>query len=163
MTTPKVYVSTHASYNSGSIEGKWVELTDKDSFKEALQEIAPEEHDPEFMFQDCEGFPKGFLDGDSLNDSLWDWIDCDSEEREMWESYADALGYSIQSVTLRDAQENYAGKYESGKDFAKSFFEETYDLEVIPKTLLYCIDWDMVYREMRYDVIQSGGHYFWSY
>ena len=58
--TPKIYVGTYAKYNDGSLDGKWVDLTeysDYDEFLAAMHELHSDEDDPEFMVQDYENFP----------------------------------------------------------------------------------------------------------
>ena len=59
----KLYVSTYAKYNAGSLFGKWMDLNDyadHDDFIEACKELHKDETDHEFMFQDFEGFPDIF-------------------------------------------------------------------------------------------------------
>ncbi|MEZ7029437.1 antirestriction protein ArdA, partial [Klebsiella variicola] len=60
ITTPAIYVGTYHQYNSGSIFGKWFDLTDfddEDEFYDACRALHTAEDDPEFMFQDIEGIP----------------------------------------------------------------------------------------------------------
>ena len=55
-----LYVGTYHKYNGGSIAGKWVKLSQFSDAAEFLQycaELHNDEEDPEFMFQDFEGFP----------------------------------------------------------------------------------------------------------
>jgi antirestriction protein len=57
-----VYVGTYGKYNSGSIEGGWLDLADYetyDEFLKACRNLHKNERDPEFMIQDSEGFPDG--------------------------------------------------------------------------------------------------------
>lgn len=71
MKTIGVYCGTYGKYAAGSIDGKWLDLSnyaDMDEFLEACAELHKDEHDPEFMFQDisnetnfpCSGEP-GFI------------------------------------------------------------------------------------------------------
>jgi len=53
----KLYVSTYAKYNSGSLAGAWLDLdqySDADAFERACLALHQDERDPELMFQDCE-------------------------------------------------------------------------------------------------------------
>lgn len=53
----KIYVGTYAKYNSGSLFGEWLTLSDYSDlgeFYNACRELHADEEDPEFMFQDFE-------------------------------------------------------------------------------------------------------------
>lgn len=70
----RVYVGTYAKYNDGNIFGKWLEISDyadKDEFYQACRELHKDEDDPEFMFQDWENIPSGFICECGLNDDLF--------------------------------------------------------------------------------------------
>ena len=59
--TPKIYVGTYAKYNDGSIDGKWITISDYNTYEEfvdACRELHSDEDDPEFMVQDYENFPE---------------------------------------------------------------------------------------------------------
>lgn len=76
MSTPRVYVGTYAKYNAGSIAGMWIDLSKCDTYADflsACKKAHKNERDPEFMIQDCEGFPDGldctdWLSEDDFND-----------------------------------------------------------------------------------------------
>ena len=58
----KVYVGTYKKYNEGSINGGWLNLADYPKYGDflaACRKLHKDERDPEFMIQDCEGFPDG--------------------------------------------------------------------------------------------------------
>jgi len=62
-TTASLYVGTYSKYNNGSIVGQWMKLndySDAEEFLAACVELHKDEVDPEFMFQDYEGFPARF-------------------------------------------------------------------------------------------------------
>ena len=61
MNTPRLYVGTYAKYNSGSIEGEWLDLedySDRASFLDACRVLQSDEADPEIMFQDFDNIPR---------------------------------------------------------------------------------------------------------
>jgi len=71
ITAAKLYVGTYAKYNNSSIAGDWLTLSDYSDVEEflaACAELHADEEDPEYMFQDYEGFPK-FLYSESLSGS----------------------------------------------------------------------------------------------
>lgn len=58
----KVYVGTYAKYNSGSIDGAWINLNECENYATFLNkcaEVHKDEEDPEFMIQDISDFPDG--------------------------------------------------------------------------------------------------------
>lgn len=58
----KVYVGTYKKYNSGSIKGAWLDLSDYETYQDflkACRDLHKDESDPEYMIQDCECFPDG--------------------------------------------------------------------------------------------------------
>ena len=72
-----VYVGTYAKYNNGSIHGAWVDLeefSNKEDFLNHCREIHRDEEDPEFMFQDFEGFPEAYYGESGLDPDLWDYL-----------------------------------------------------------------------------------------
>ena len=75
---PAVYVGTYGKYNSGSLQGEWVNLEDFDSKEEFLdycvQTLHANERYPELMFQDWEYIPDGFIGESYISDQLWDFI-----------------------------------------------------------------------------------------
>lgn len=70
MTTARIYVGTYAKYNSGSLQGAWLDLSDyadAAEFMAACKELHKDEADPELMFQDYEGFPEDMY-GESMSE-----------------------------------------------------------------------------------------------
>ena len=162
-TTPAVYVGTYAKYNQGSIKGAWIKLEghDAESFRDACLELHSDESDPELMFQDFEGFPRAFYGESYLSPSLWDWIRCTEEEKELWTAYVEAFGYSFNESSLSHAQDAFAGKFESEAEFAKEVSSEQFDLNAIPSELLACIDWEHVWHSYySFDFVEENGFFF---
>lgn len=162
-TVPAVYVGTYAKYNSGSIKGAWIKLEghNAESFRETCLELHKDESDPELMFQDFEGFPRAFYGESYLSPSLWDWIGCTDEEKELWAAYVEAFGYSYDESSLSHAQEACAGQFNSTADFAEEVSAECYDLDSIPSHLMACIDWEHVWNSyFRFDFVEENGFFF---
>lgn len=166
-TSPRVYVGTYRKYNNGSLGGAWVDLEpfagDLEGFMKHLFELHKDEHDPEFMFQDFEGFPREFYGESSLGDGLWEWLELDEDDREILAAYIDATG--DESVTMRDAQDHYVGTYATGADFAQECADglEHGMTKCVPGWLWNCIDWERAWDcELRHDYTTSerdGGLY----
>lgn len=162
-TAARIYVGTYAKYTNGSIKGAWIDLDghDADSFREACLQLHADEHDPELMFQDFEGFPKSLYSECYLPSVLWDWLACSEEDREIWEAYAEAIGYQLEETTLEQAQDAYAGQYDSEADFAEELCEEIGDTSSLPSWLAACIDWRAVWNSaLRFDYCEHNGFFF---
>ena len=169
-TTAQIYVSTYAKYNNGSLYGEWVDLSkflDADDFMEYIAELHNDEEDPEFMFQDYEGFPECYysesLDVDTLS-KLYEYINLDEDEKKIVEMYADATGYSINDIDISDAKNAFHGTADSEADFAERMAEDCGDIPSdLPSWIV--IDWKASWDcNLRYDYMTAtdtdGGIYF---
>lgn len=169
-TTARLYVGTYAKYNAGSIAGEWLDLedyADADEFMQACKDLHSDEEDPEFMFQDYEGFPACYYsESMSMKDAekLYEFISMNEDDRKLIEMYADAMGYSIDEISLSDAQDAFNGTADSEADFAEQIAEECGE---IPKDMpsWIVIDWEASWNcNLRYDyntaTDQDGTIYF---
>ena len=155
---PRVYVGTYAKYNSGSIAGQWLDLAefagDKDGFMDRCREIHADESDPEFMFQDFEGFPRAFYGESGLADGLWEWLELDEEDRELLAVYHEATGND--DGTIDDAREAFAGRFDSEADFCEDLAEQT---GALPKDFptWISIDWQATWESsLRHEYVSEG-------
>ena len=57
---------------------------------------------------------------------------------------------------------NYAGKHDSDKDFAQEYAESVGDEDAVPEHMRPYIDWEWYAKELCYDFMNSGGHYWRS-
>lgn len=124
-STPRVYVGTYAKYNAGSIKGAWLNLEDygdKESFLAACAELHADESDPEFMFQDYEGFPSCHYSESSVSEKLWDWLELDADDRELLDVYLDNVS-SNSNDGIDDAREAFMGKHDNESDWAASWHD----------------------------------------
>src|SRR5215510_11402568 len=120
----RIYVGTYAKYNSGSIAGKWLELeqfADREAFYEACKALHSDEHDPEFMFQDFEGFTRSMYSESSVPDELWEWLELSEDDQELLEVYQDHVD---QTGTIEQARDAFAGAYKSPEDWAYQALED---------------------------------------
>jgi antirestriction protein len=146
-STPRIYVGTYAKYNSGSIKGAWLNLedyADRDAFLEACAELHKDEDDPEFMFQDYEGFPKSLYSESSVSYELWDWLDLDEDDRELLAVYQDNVDSDGDISQARDA---FMGKADTKADWAAQWLEDTGGLEDVPEHLKNYIDYESYARD----------------
>lgn len=134
-----VYVGTYAKYNSGSIFGKWLKLsdyTDKEEFYEACHELHSDEEDPEFMFQDYENIPEGLISECSISDNIFEIIEAfeslGESQREPFMIWCNNGHRSLSEEDIDDLisafESDYIGEYDSEEDFAMELIEERHDL-----------------------------------
>lgn len=149
--TAKIYVGTYAKYNAGSIAGAWLDLddyTDAAAFLKACYQLHKDESDPELMFQDYEGFPASYYSESCIKSELWDWLELDEEDQSILAAYQNAIDAN---GDIDDARDAFHGIHESAEDFAASIFEETGELDKVPQSLRYHIDWEGVARDLGYE------------
>ena len=152
--TIQLYVGTYSKYNSGSIAGKWLDLedyVDSEDFYTACKELHKNESDPEFMFQDYEGFPS-FLYSECGNvDAIYEFIDLEDHEREIIELYDDTI------TDLQSVIDNYMGSYDSYADYAYEYIEMTG--ETIPAWLESHVDYESLGKDLtdNMSVFESNG------
>ena len=145
LSEARVYVGTYNKYNSGSLFGKWLDLSDysdKDEFLEACRELHEDEQDPEFMFQDIEDIPEALISESWLSDKFFELRDaieklseteqeaffvwCDHHNSDISEEDADDLVSSF--------EDEYQGEYKDEEDYAYQIVEECYELPEFAKT-----------------------------
>lgn len=159
MTTPRVYVGTYSKYNSGNLAGAWVDLEGhtKESFYEACKELHSNEEDPEFMFQDYEGFPSTYYGESGLDNGLWEWLALDDDDKELLAAYQEAVD---STGTIEQAQSAYYGQASSALEFAEEYIESTGMLNEMPTNLQCYFDYGSFTRDLMYDFSESNGYYF---
>lgn len=159
----KVYVSTCAKYNNGSLKGDWIDLEghDRESFLEACRELHADETDPEFMFQSWEGIPKPLASESSLHEELWEFIELRDDEREIVTAFWEECTGFV--TPIRDALDAFVGKFDSPEEFAEWHCLEVYSevFENLPTWLEQSIDWESVWSgTLRYEFTEGNGFYF---
>lgn len=144
---PSIYVGTYGKYNSGSIAGAWLDMddfTDSEDFYEACHELHKGEHDPEYMFQDYEGFPDGMISESHIDDAFWEWNELDDDQKEMIEAY-----FSVEDVAdFKHVEDCFCGVWDSFREFVEESFTSCTQ---IPDYLINYIDWDSVERDWEAD------------
>ena len=130
-----VYCGTYKKYNEGSLFGMWIDLeacSDADEFFEVCRELHKDEADPEFMFQDFQGFPKEmYHESMSADDveKIIAYLQLDDDEREMLESYCECTGDCIGDFEdfVDTAKECNCGQWDSFQQFADTQADEMLD------------------------------------
>jgi antirestriction protein len=122
----KIYVGTYGKYNTGSLFGKWLDLTqyaDKKAFVKACKKLHKGEPDPEYMYQDYEGIltdmPKDWIGESHLSDIVFEFIAAYKDDEEKgkvflnWKSHTGYTGDLDYLIGVFD--EAYIGKHDSEK------------------------------------------------
>ena len=161
---PAIYVGTYGKYNSGSLKGEWVDLTNFDSkedFYEYCRELHSDEKDPEFMFQDWEYIPDGWVGESYVAEELWDsYIPCDYENEvkmavaehcskpEEFENVIDNVIVHYGCDDMSDVAYKYIEEF-GGEDYIEQCLKND--------RLTEYIDYEMVGRDYRIDWDDSEG------
>lgn len=177
---PAVYCGTYNKYNNGSLAGAWMSLEDystPEEFFKACRELHKDEDDPEFMFQDFEGYPEGlYSESMGLVDAarLFAWVKLDEDDRELLEEYADAIGSrdeyteDVEAVRelfecrLDDIRQQYDNIFISNEKALAYHFHDSGLIE-IPEHLEGYMDWEAIGRDYLQDMSVSSNGWVFRY
>ena len=146
---PAVYVGTFEKYNNGDLTGAWLDVSqypDREAFYEACAALHADEDDPEFMFQDFQGFPAAYHAESWLDANLWDWLDLDDDEKEMVEAYHDNIDRDASIECIKEA---YYGTWDSAEEWAENWLNDSGLLSEVPEALQHYIDFEAYARDAR--------------
>lgn len=145
LSEASIYVGTYAKYNNGSIDGRWMKLSDfldKDEFMEACAELHADEENPEFMFQDWENIPDKLIGESWLHDNFFDIRDAieglSSDKQEAFIVWCNHCSHDLSKddvhYLISSFRDDFQGKYDAEEDYAYQIVEECYDLPEFAKT-----------------------------
>jgi antirestriction protein len=152
---PKIYVGTYAKYNNGSIDGKWITLSDYNTYEEfvdACRELHSDEKDPEFMVQDYENFPEkwyheGGLPTEEEFDKINEYYMMDDSEKDAYAAY---VSYT-DNDSIDDFHDAYQGQFNSAEDFAYHIVDSMGWDSLGQENLDMYFDYDSFGRDLMYD------------
>ena len=102
-------------------------------------------------------------------EKLFEYLTLDDDDRKLIEMYADATGYSIDDIIIRNAQDVFHGTADSEAEFAERMAEEWGDIpKNLPTWIEYAIDWQRAWdSSLIYDYMtatdENGTIYFFLY
>lgn len=152
---PRIYVGTYAKYNNGSLDGKWVDLMQFDTYEEFVdycRELHKDEKDPEFMVQDFENYPKawyheGGLPTEEEFDKITEFYMLSGDRKAAYEAYVNHTG----DDDFEHFEEAYQGKFNSAEDFAYDLVDGIGWEGVGENNLEMYFDYDAFGRDLMYD------------
>lgn len=157
-TMGRIYCGTYEKYNSGSLQGKWLNVEDYDSkedFLRACGELHDDETDPEFMFQDWENVPSGLISESWISEIVFKSNEIKSRVEVMgvdfsvFVDFCDYYGYTEQDKAIKD--------FENALVFCGSLRDFVEECEEIPDRLYNYINWDDLVREYSFDYDEICG------
>lgn len=170
-TTPRIYVGTYHKYNSGSIAGKWMDLTDysdKDEFYKACKKLHKDEKDPEFMFQDYEGIPEAFISESHIADNFWEYLEAmdNVSDKEAFEIFVRNGGVDITDINsaIENFNESFCGAYKDLEDYAWEYVNDCVFDRDTPETLKTYFNYEAFARDLGYEGFwEESGYVFRPY
>lgn len=150
----RIYAACLAAYNSGILHGRWIDATqDVDDIRteiRAMLAASPIPGAEEHAIHDYEGFaPLSLGEYESIERvaAIAKGIEEHGEAFAAWLSNDD-------SVDLDDFTEAYAGTWDSEKEYAENYIEDTggwAGVYPIPDALWSYLDMDMITRDLMQD------------
>lgn len=125
-----LFVGTYKKYNEGNLAGAWIDIesvSDADEFFEVCRNLHSDEENPEFMFQDFEGFPENMYSecmGEDEIDKLIEFAQLDADEREMVYDYYEVCG-AFDDIS--DIKDKCVGHYNDWADFCDQSAIDMFD------------------------------------
>jgi|ERR1051325_1372374 antirestriction protein len=166
LSEARVYVGTYAKYNAGSLKGDWLDLSDysdKDEFYEACKELHKDEEDPEFMFQDFENIPKGFIGSSNISDEIFEIVSRLDEvaNEEALSVFIESSSYSEGSDIIEQFNDNFIGEFDDDIAFAWNILENDGISDSIPQHLQCYFDCEKYASDLLIsDYWSDCGYYF---
>jgi len=137
----RLWVTTYAKYNAGTLIGKWFDLDEyasRDEFLAAATAYVAEA-DPELMFCDYEGFPAAwYCESSAPPDELWDWLEMSDEDKALAKLLAE-VGINMEpgdAMIYEGSAENYAAELVADCYDLPEIAERYFDYEAFARDLV---------------------------
>jgi antirestriction protein len=161
-----VYVGTYKKYNEGSLFGMWIDLeavSDAEEFFEVCRELHKDEEDPEFMFQDYQGFPEELYHESMSEDDvekILAFVALDDDDREMLEAFCECYGGDATDAdNIEDVRERCMGQFDTFQDFADQCADKELACMNAPEFCTRYFDYEAYARDLKYDYSVSDNGY----
>jgi antirestriction protein len=170
---PRIYVACLASYNAGILHGRWIDCDQEvDGIRREIAEMLATSNEPiaeEYAIHDYENFGAVRLHEYEDIERVAEIAKLIGEHRDMITHIVEHCGgleHLEEAKRLMD--EEYSGEWNSLADWAEDFLDETGQLESIPESLRYYLDFEKYAAdcELSGDIftIEVDGkvHVFWN-
>ena len=153
-----LYVGTYHKYNCGSIYGMWVDLekfTDAEDFFEVCRALHADEKNPEFMFQDFQGFPYDMYHESMCEDSIQkilDYLNMDEDDKYKYEAYCKCVGTPDDP---RKAIDRCIGVAESFTDWCDEQADAMLDELNVPHQIAMYFDYAAYERDLNIELYHA--------
>ena len=119
-----------------------------------------DEEEPELMLQDweCPEELQGFISEVGLDENLFLLNDVQEDEEHVI-AYLEYAG-EITEKRIEEARDNYIGEFNDYDDLGRYFVE--INVVEVPESLKYYINYEDYGRDISYDLVEVGNHYFWN-
>ena len=158
---PALYCGTYGKYNSGNLNGMWVDLSTFDDYEDFInfcKAIHADESDPELMYQDFENMPDSLyhesMGEEGFNNILKYCELCD----EYGVSAVDDFLEWYSPEDLDNMHDAYAGVYDTKEDFAIEIVNDCYDIEKMMGNLANYFDYEAFARDLFMCDYHFGSH-----
>lgn len=160
LDTPQIYVACLASYVSGHLHGRFIDATqDAENIHDEIQQMlstspiaTDDEPCEEWAIHDYENFCSIRLDEYENIEHVSALAQTLQEHGEAFAKYFEHIGFDSVEEALTSFEDNYCGCFESIEDYARDYYEQTGELEIIEKAGLnsYYINWSAIARDWEY-------------
>lgn len=171
---PRVYLACLASYNTGILHGRWVELDGSEDFRESLLEMlasSPIDDAEEWAVHDHEDcghlgeFPG--LDRLEAVEATFKRAEAEGLDWELLCAFCDHAGHELEPDSVALFQDSFSGSGFSLVDWCRQFFEDTGEIGRIPEHLRRYFDYQAYARDLEINdvfTVEHGGetHVFWN-
>jgi antirestriction protein len=146
-TTARVYVACLASYNNGTLYGKWIDADDDiDGKVQAMLDKSPTPYAEEWAIHDYEGFHGIRLSESESFDDVSALAEAIDEHGEAFALFYDNISCDSIGDAITQFGDAYSGCYDSERDYAEQYVNDCYNLDDMGD-LANHIDYDSVARE----------------
>ena len=165
-----MWVGCLAAYNQGCLYGQWIDLDLIDNVEELQEAIdrvlqdSPVNDAEEWAFMDYD------LSGICISEyeDLETVVDIGQGLREHESAFV-AFYNCFDSTDLEEFSERYQGEYDTVKEYAQAFLEDTGVINSIPENLRYYFDYEKYAHDLEIsgdinaELIDGKCYIFWNY
>lgn len=148
----KIYVACLASYNAGTLHGKWIDLEGKDvdEVNEEIQAMLTDSPEPDAEEWAIHDYESEFYTIEEYSDirELCKAQELLEEHGPAILAYADHIGADLDDSLKSSFEDAYRGEYSTEQEYAEQLIDDCYDLDRIMGNLAYYFDYQAFTRDL---------------